>query len=65
MNKKQKKEFVKQILSNLKKDILERLDKIPENWDGVELRCYIRDYYDSHYLMNRKRKKDYKMIFIP
>lgn len=42
MDNKEKKEFVDQLINTIKNDILNRIEAMPENWDGIELRLYIR-----------------------
>ena len=63
MNKEEQKKFIEAVLSDLKESILKKLDRIPENWDGLELRRYIGDYYDFHYrnvgTMGRTRTRAY------
>jgi hypothetical protein len=65
MNLPQKDKFVHDILDNLKRSILDKVDQWPENWDGHEIRQFIADYYTMHYCnvgtgLTGKRKKDYK-----
>ena len=64
MNLVEKDKFVHDILDDLKKEILIRVDRMPENWDGNEIRQFIADYYSQHYVfgtaLSGSRKKDYK-----
>ncbi len=39
----EKKEMIETGMENLKKKLLEAIEKAPEEWDGVELRWLIRD----------------------
>lgn len=63
MNLVQKDQFVHNILDSLKKSILEKVDRMPEDWDGFEIRQFIADYYEDNFLDKSKltgsRKKDY------
>lgn len=64
MNLPEKDQFVHQIMSDLKHEILKRVDRMPEEWDGHEIRQFILDYYSQNYLigdaLRGKRKKEYK-----
>lgn len=64
MNLPEKDQFVHQIMSDLKNEILKRVDKMPEDWDGHEIRQFILDYYSQNYIigtaLNGKRKREYK-----
>ena len=43
MNKDEKIVFINSAMESLKEDMIKNIDKIPENWDGIELRWYIKD----------------------
>ena len=64
MNKEEKKQFIKDLTSSITEEILQKIenDNIPENWDGIELRWYLRDRYEwnASYQRKTKREKDYK-----
>lgn len=65
MTRKEQKQFVKNITSSIAAEIISKIEsgKIPENWDGYELRELIADKAASEtYLRNRKdeRFSDYK-----
>lgn len=61
MNKKEQRQFIINICDNLKTNMLEKVDKIPENWDGFELRQYFADKAEEFnwFVMDSKRKKSY------
>lgn len=63
MNNQEKKQFVKSILSSLQEAVTKKINDMPEEWDGHEIRKFIADYYDCHYTITSamigKRKKDY------
>lgn len=55
--------LIEQLIDNLKRDVLKRVDRMPEEWDGHELRKFIADYFSMHYAftdLGRKRLKEYK-----
>lgn len=64
MNLPEKDKFVHQIVNDLKNEILMRVDRMPEEWDGHEIRQFVADYYTGNYLVSTalsgKRKRDYK-----
>lgn len=63
MNKNEKINFIESILENTKKDILDQIDKIPEEWDGRQLRQYITAYANDNILwikLDQKQKREYK-----
>lgn len=65
MNVNEKDQFVQRILHDLKHEILRRVPKFPEEWDGHEIRQFISDYYNEHYakyMLQGKRLKEYKNI---
>ncbi len=41
MNKKAKAAFIKSCLRTTEKSLLSKLDRVPEDWDGHELRAWI------------------------
>jgi len=61
MNKKDKVRFIKDLCNSVKNELISKIDKIPENWDGYELRELIAQKFRSEsYLMNDKRSKRYR-----
>ncbi len=67
MNKTEKIEFVKELSKNIQNKLIESIEagKIPEEWDGIELRWLIADnvsiqhYYTKENSIYRKRRKEY------
>lgn len=62
MDGKEKFEFINNVCDDLKQRLIERIHLLPENWDGYELRQWIKDYYDAHYAylkMDKPRKRNY------
>lgn len=68
MNLQEKNQFVHNILDDLKTEILKRVDKFPEDWDGHEIRQFIADYYTQNYIfgtaLSGKRRREYKNTII-
>jgi hypothetical protein len=62
------KQIVADICDGLRNDLFKHLDagRVPENWDGNELRQWISDYLEANYnyrsmlRFGRKRMKDYR-----
>ncbi len=63
MDKRDKAEFVTNALNMLRDTIIGSIDSMPDRWDGVELRWYIRDkagetlVWGDH---SHKRKREYE-----
>jgi hypothetical protein len=54
MNKEEKELFINNFINSIKEDLLSKLDSIPENWDGFELRHYINIKFEQENLWKRK-----------
>lgn len=62
MNQELKIEFVKALVESVESEILQNIElgKIPDNWDGIELRQYLTDKFaESAGYLKGKRKRDY------
>lgn len=62
MTKNEKYQFVKQLTNTITRDVVEKIEsgKIPENWDGLDLRLYLADRFDRATVKTTKaRKKEY------
>jgi len=55
-NKAEKKAFIAELIQNNKAIILSKLDKLPQNWDGIELRWYIAEQFQT-VIPNGQNKK--------
>lgn len=56
-----KKVFIHDLCSSIKHSILEKVDRMPEDWNGIELRQLLADRFaDATAPMQRKRMKEYK-----
>lgn len=72
MTKQEQRDFIAELIENIKGDIIKRTnggEKIPDDWDGIELRWLIRDSFSTvvfgGYTDRRsKRYKDYSNIVI-
>ncbi len=62
MNMKEKDNFINGMIEKVKKEILNKLDKIPESWDGIELRFYIKDCFSAVVWgdLSDRRSKDHR-----
>ncbi len=45
MNRQEKIMFIEELTNNVKNQIIEKVDKMPEAWDGMELRQYLSDKF--------------------
>jgi hypothetical protein len=41
----------------MKKDILDKVEKLPENWDGWEIKHWIAEKFDSEDLLSRNKNQ--------
>ena len=62
MNTRKRKAFIRELVNNVRNDILSKADQIPETWDGIELRVYIADKFANICIgkMDRKRANEYR-----
>lgn len=64
MNLVEKDKFINDVIEDLRQEVKKRTDRMPEDWDGHEIRQFIADYYTSNFIfgtaLTGKRKKDYK-----
>jgi hypothetical protein len=63
MNTDEKKVFINELVDRVKSEILAKVDRMPDNWDGIELRQYISDNFKEAVLvgtMSNGRKRDYQ-----
>jgi len=67
LTKQQKLNFVRELLASMEESITAKLDRIPAEWDGIELRQYIAeiaadnaDKCRNHLRGNTKRGRAYR-----
>lgn len=64
LNKQEKEQFIKDLMGHVQKSMLNKLDKVPEDWDGIELRQWIADTFDwertGSFVIDKKRLKNYR-----
>lgn len=63
MTFKERGQFIKELIENVQHDIFSKLEDMPDDWTGIELRQYIADKFQDSVFKNtldRKRKKKYK-----
>ena len=63
MTKREKEKLIKDLANNIANAVIEKIDDIPEEWDGLELRELVADkarYYSRYFSGNKKRYKNYK-----
>jgi hypothetical protein len=63
MTAQQKRTFIRDLLANVKRELLSKVPKMPETWDGIELRQFAADKFNDAAhggaLMTGRRKSDY------
>lgn len=65
MTKEEKIYFIKTLIKNVQKEMLDKANNIPKNWEGCELRWYVADRFSKCvfgdlYGSYKKRKKNYR-----
>ena len=61
MTKKDKKRFIRELIQSVTKEILDKVDKMPEEWDGHELRQFLADnFQDCSNLMRKDYRSRYR-----
>ncbi len=60
MKKADQKQFIKDVCEGLQQRLLEKLPKLPEEWNGIELRQFIIDSLEDGWGFNPYGKKAYK-----
>jgi hypothetical protein len=62
--------FVEEVIDDLRTHILQRVNKMPAEWDGIEMRRYMTDYFrlyvdlPSRMTGNTRRALDYKKALV-
>jgi hypothetical protein len=47
MTKEEKQQFIGDLIATVRASIVARVDEMPEEWDGLELRRYIADKFEE------------------
>lgn len=58
MNKDEQRAFVTELINNVKEDLLSNVKRVPEDWDGHELRQWIADRFQAaSYTLKEQRSR--------
>jgi hypothetical protein len=62
VTREEQKKYIEDCLESQRRYLMERIARVPENWDGIELRNWFVDAAVDGYRfkMDRKRAKDYR-----
>lgn len=61
MNSEEKKVMIRELYKNMMNELLDKVDRMPEEWTGIELRWKISDLAEEwQYTIYDKRSKRYK-----
>ena len=64
MTKKEQRAFVRDLIASVQRGMLEDIRRVPESWDGRELRQWIADRFEQNTMMDpviyRQRLKEYR-----
>jgi len=55
MTKAQKKAFIRELFKSIEISLIEKIDKMPEEWDGIEIRELAADKFAESTLFHRRR----------
>ena len=62
MTVQEKRRFITELCNNVRDEILQKAENMPEEWNGIELRRYIAERFEScimRDMMTRKAIRDY------
>lgn len=67
MTRPEQRQFIGALVAAVLGDLMRDAGRVPEDWDGIELRQWIADrFQDSAYVLqrpeNRRRYRDYKNV---
>ena len=71
----EKRRFIRQLVNTAKKDAIKAAARMPQSWDGHELREYLADYFlllfpfetcqpNEYFFLLTEELLGYKMVFI-
>jgi hypothetical protein len=63
MTRHQRAQFITDLMDSMKSSLLNKAERMPDDWDGFELRQYIQDFVTENAIfrpMDRKRAKAYR-----
>ena len=63
MTLEEKERFCRRLINMVKEEIIIKLPDLPKDWDGIELRWYIRNKFDQVEIKGiggKRRKKNYE-----
>lgn len=64
LTKQEKEKFIKNLIGHVQASLLKKIDKVPEEWDGLELRLWIADTFEwertGSMVIDKRRLKNYE-----
>jgi hypothetical protein len=57
MNEEEKRIFVANLCDDIRNSILRRVERMPDEWDGIELRQFIADEFQAEATISRRNFK--------
>ena len=58
LDKQEKRRFIEDLCASVQETAINAIVKMPEEWDGIELRQYLADKFADSSLLNHKNRKD-------
>lgn len=63
MTQEDKRKFIRELINRVKAEVIAKTERMPEEWDGMELRQFIADKFSECVMWrdwNKQRLKDYR-----
>ena len=63
MTRKEQRTFVRELVRDVESDLLNKLSRVPEDWDGIELRWWVAEIYSRIVVSDtglKQRRSEYK-----
>lgn len=60
MTRAEQRKFVNELIANVRKELMEKMPNVPEDWDGHELREWIADTFKQCSFTLRQQKRRYR-----
>ena len=66
MTKQQQIQYLSALSNSILSDMIKKIEanKVPDNWDGLELRQWLHDKTISPFPMSKRQRKDYNNILL-
>lgn len=59
MSKRDKKRFIRELIKTIEQKLISKVDKMPKEWDGFELRWLIGEAFNQFSTGNDERRRNF------